>query len=85
MKRKVKVWFKAKEYGWGWYPASWQGWLVLASYVVINFLTFLEVDRISDTAQDSLINFFLPFIFFLSVLLVICYMTGERPRWRWGK
>ena len=21
-----KLWFKAKLYGWGWYPCSWEGW-----------------------------------------------------------
>ena len=28
-----KLWFRAKRYGWGWYPCSWQGWAVLAMYV----------------------------------------------------
>lgn len=82
---KRRIWFKAKRYGWGWYPVTWQGWLVLGAYVFVNAYTFLQVDEISLTATDSLINFFLPCIFFLSVLLTICYLTGEKPRWRWGK
>jgi hypothetical protein len=24
-----KLWFRAKRYGWGWTPTSWQGWLVM--------------------------------------------------------
>lgn len=82
---KRRIWFKAKRYGWGWYPVTWQGWLVIGIYVFVNTYTFLQVDEISLTATDSLINFFLPCIFFLSVLLTICYLTGEKPRWRWGK
>jgi predicted GH43/DUF377 family glycosyl hydrolase len=27
--QKRIFWFRAKEYGWGWYPATWEGWLVL--------------------------------------------------------
>ena len=30
-----KVWFKAKEYGWGWYPSSWQGWIILLIYLLL--------------------------------------------------
>jgi hypothetical protein len=82
---KRRIWFKAKRYGWGWYPVTWQGWLVIGIYVFVNVYTFLQVDEISLTAADSLINFFLPCVFFLSVLLTICYLTGEKPRWRWGK
>lgn len=25
---KNKLWFKAKNYGWGWYPVTWEGWTV---------------------------------------------------------
>ena len=29
-------WFPARRYGWGWgLPATWQGWLVLAGYVLL--------------------------------------------------
>ncbi len=32
-----KYWFKAKNYGWGWYPATWQGWLILAGFIYLNY------------------------------------------------
>jgi len=31
----MKLWFKAKRYGWGWTPACWQGWLVLGVYFAV--------------------------------------------------
>ena len=33
--KKKKLWFKAKNYGWGWYPASREGWLVTGAYLLI--------------------------------------------------
>ena len=37
-------WFKRKLYGWGWTPATWQGWLVLAVFVVLMILNAFRVD-----------------------------------------
>jgi hypothetical protein len=31
----MSAWFGRKKYGWGWGPTSWQGWLILAVYVVL--------------------------------------------------
>ncbi len=33
-KPNQKYWFKAKEYGWGWYPSSRQGWLVMLVWLL---------------------------------------------------
>ncbi len=79
------LWFKTKEYGWGWYPASWQGWAVLAAYIVAMFWTFRDVDKTSHSGSDTLIGFLLPAAGFTALLLVVCWKTGEKPRWRWGK
>ena len=34
---KSKLWFRAKNYGWGWYPCSWEGWTVLLIWVLLFF------------------------------------------------
>ena len=31
-------WFARKTIGWGWVPASWQGWLLTAAYVALVYL-----------------------------------------------
>ena len=78
-----KYWFKAKLYGWGFTPATWQGWVVLLVHVTM--ITILAV--ILDT-EASLIKvtftFVVPVIFLTLLLFYICYKTGERPRWQWG-
>ena len=30
----TRLWFRAKRYGWGWTPASVEGWLVMAAFMV---------------------------------------------------
>ncbi|HZZ67900.1 MAG TPA: hypothetical protein VFE18_06985 [Phenylobacterium sp.] len=32
-------WFRAKAYGYGWVPASWQGWLVTVAFMVLIIAT----------------------------------------------
>jgi hypothetical protein len=80
MPNATQYWFPAKTYGWGWgLPATWQGWLVLAVYlagvVAISLL-------LSPAKQPGL---FSGAVLTLSLLLVlVCWKTGEPPRWRWG-
>ncbi len=80
-----KLWFRRKTYGWGWQPATWQGWLAVAVFIAAVFLNFYRIDSASHSASDTLINF-VPETFILSLaLILVCYLTGEKPRWQWGK
>lgn len=82
-----KLWFKNKAYGWGWVPATWEGWVVVGAYAV--FVTAATA-WITKRAGAGLINRpgifgVMAVIIFASILLIaICYAKGERPRWRWG-
>jgi hypothetical protein len=77
----MKYWFPAKRYGWGWgLPSSWQGWVVLAGYFGL-----LGVDALLFR-PDRELQLFLAVVTFLTVLLVVvCWLKGEPPRWRAGK
>lgn len=77
-KEKNKLWFKAKHYGWGWYPCSCEGWLVLLLWVVLFTLTITILDD-----HEWLKNLILIFVF-TAILFWVCYKKGEKPRWRWG-
>jgi hypothetical protein len=74
-------WFPAKTYGWGWgTPTTWQGWAVTLAYLVLLF------GGIAWINPGQHVGAFLLYTALLSALLVfICWRTGERPRWRWGK
>ena len=76
-------WFKAKLYGWGWTPVTWQGWVVLLVYVVaLGGLSF-TIDKTAPT--NHVLWTFIALVALLTVCLIaICYKTGERPRWQWG-
>jgi len=74
-------WFPAKRYGWGWgLPVSWQGWTVLGAYfglVAAGFLMF---------PPQKVVGLFIGYVAILTALLVvICWLRGAPPRWRWGE
>lgn len=76
---KKLLWFRAKRFGWGWYPVTWQGWTVLAVWL------FVFVGIMSGLNQHASPWVFLGKVFgSVIVLLVICWKTGERPSWRWA-
>lgn len=79
-----KLWFRAKRYGYGWYPSSWEGLLVLVIYLGLVLFTFRMVDIKSHSVSDTLIGVFVPFIVLTIILIFVCCRKGERARWRWG-
>ena len=73
-----KIWFKRKLYGWGWTPVTWEGWLVIAVWIVIFYFSIIKMDH--EWLKNTI------FIFLMTgALLWICYKKGEKPRWQWGK
>ena len=82
---KKTYWFRAKTYGWGWVPATWQGWVILGIYVLALVLRATQLEMQLHTQSQFLIRFALEAIGLTIILIGICYLTGEPPKWRWGK
>lgn len=80
-----KLWFKAKNYGWGWYPASREGWFVMIWYIVALIIIFKKMDPESQPGDEAFVGVTIPFVIVTAILIFICYKTGEKPEWRWGK
>jgi hypothetical protein len=79
-----EIWFPAKRYGWGWGPpVAWQGWLVLAGYFLLQIGGAGVLLRQPHTAT-SVIAFTVYVLLLTFALSVICWLKGEKPRWRWG-
>ena len=38
------IWFKRKTYGYGWTPATWQGWLIIAVWIGLVLLNGYRLD-----------------------------------------
>jgi hypothetical protein len=74
-------WFPAKRYGWGWgLPLTWQGWVVLAAFVVLIALGVVFL------LPSAGLLFLYAYVAVLIVALVaVCWWKGEPPRWRWGE
>jgi len=80
MSNKQTYWFPAKRYGWGWgLPSSWQGWIVLAAFIGLLGVGFLIFPPNKELGP------LLAYVALLTTLLIaICWLKGEPPRWRWG-
>ena len=87
IKQKINsehLWFKRKLYGWGWTPATWQGWLVILVYIVLVALFAFTIDENSST-RVVIFTGILPVALLTVMLIRVCYKFGEKPRWQWGK
>lgn len=84
MENNRKIWFKRKLYGWGWYPASREGWLVTAIYMAIIIILATAVAEGADTKEWWLF-FALPVTLVTISFIRLAYKYGEKPRWQWGK
>jgi uncharacterized membrane-anchored protein len=79
-----QYWFKRKAYGWGWVPATWQGWLTLA--VFLGILLWLFVPFVSGTAPTGteIFWFLTKILVWAAAFIGVSYFTGEPPKWQWG-
>ena len=87
IKQKVNsehLWFKRKLYGWGWTPATWQGWVVILIYIALVMLFPFTIDE-NSSASEVFFTGILPVALLTIALIRVCYKFGEKPRWQWGK
>lgn len=80
-------WFKRKVWGWGWVPATWQGWLVTSLYIVLIITLVSTREEVVPGDPNSGSNFLvfgLPLILLTALFLFITYKKGEKPKWQCG-
>jgi len=76
-----RLWFKRRRYGWGWVPATWEGWAVLAVYVAV----VLAAGQLVERADWWGVGAWVTQVVATVALVVIGFKKGPKPRWRWGK
>lgn len=81
---KKTLWFKAKNYGWGWYPSSWQGWLILLTYIGYLLYRGKTTQALFGSASSFIFRYSFETVFATILLIIICFLTGEKLEWRWG-
>ena len=80
MPDQKQYWFPAKTFGWGWgLPCAWQGWVVLAAFLA---LVGLAAIRFPPTSEPD--GFTVALMVLIALLVIVCWIKGEPPRWRWG-
>ncbi|WP_343727812.1 hypothetical protein [Burkholderia seminalis] len=76
-----KIWFPAKRYGWGWgLPVAWQGCVVLLLFAAGIIATAWRVPP-----QRSPLAYAVCIAVWVALLIAVCWLKGEKPRWRWGE
>lgn len=82
----TRLWFRARTHGWGWSPASLEGWVVVAAFLVLvaaGTAVFLYRLRAGSDAGIAGALFVLWIAALGSALTAIAWTTGEPPHWRW--
>lgn len=81
-----KLWFRAKTYGYGWTPCSWEGWLAIGLYALAIFVYVRSVvDKALDGAGSGVPFYYhLLLVLATATLITVCYKRGEKLGWRWG-
>ncbi len=83
-----RLWFRAKYYGYGWYPATWEGWLSIAVWLaaVLAGMRLFVGATLADPTNFWLTLCFVTYVSLLTgALVLLCLKKGEKPGWRWGK
>ncbi len=83
-KQTNKLWFKRKKYGWGWTPATWQGWLVTFVYIGLVLFFSQTIDKKSPP-RELFFTFIIPVTLLTITFIRIAFLKGEKPKWQWGK
>jgi hypothetical protein len=81
------LWFKARAFGWGWTPVSFEGWAVLIAFLALVAAgtgVFIYELRAGADVRAANLLFMAGLALLVGLLILICWLTGERPRWRWG-
>ncbi len=71
------LWFKRKTYGYGWTPATWQGWAVIIIWLILFYFAVTKI--------DSEVMKLVSIIIITIILIFVSYKKGEKPKWQWGK
>ena len=71
-------WFRAKRYGWGWTPATWQGWVFTLIWLAVTIPAVCWA-----TFYNLLLAYAIIFVMIV-LMLIVCYKKGPPPKWRWG-
>lgn len=84
--QEKKLWFGNKQYGYGWVPTTWQGWVSVGIYGVVATISTIWYSNQNDQPQATYtLLYTLMMLISTSVLVAVSKVKGTKPKWRWGK
>ena len=76
-------WFKPRRYGYGATPTTWQGWALVAAYVVALWVTAMALIAPN---HPRVALFLVATLAETALFLLVCRRKTEGAwHWRWGK
>ena len=82
------IWFRAKTYGWGWTPSTWQGWAVTVVWgaMFTAWLVYRALTKGADVGPLYDLTTVSGAVVLIALFSFVCWLKGEPlGRWRWGK
>jgi hypothetical protein len=86
MGKTTNYWFKRRRYGWGWIPVTWQGWGIVAGWLVVVLGGAFTLDDTPKNEFTHELGIYLLVVLIATVgMVIISLAKGPTPRWRMGK
>lgn len=74
LKDRQNSWFFHSHKKYGIYPTNWQGWTVVVLYVGAILYSFTQIDSVSHSVSDTLIQFFPLFLLYSLFFFIIVHL-----------
>ena len=70
-------WFKPKKFGYGAYPVTWEGWLV-----ILGFIGYILI--ISKVLAEDLLHIYFAFLIIGIIALIYISKIKTKEKWKWN-
>ena len=83
-------WFTPKKYGSGFYPSSWQGWIIILTALILICIAFYLSNPFADKTAEETVKDWLRFIIDFAVIHAVYFILAKDRvkgcvKCRWGK
>ena len=82
--RLVTYWFKRRRFGYGWTPATWQGWVALVALVLLVLAPLPFLPQGEDEGGPNPYAYVFYVVVVVMVFCLLAIKKGPTPHWRWG-
>lgn len=82
----ARYWFKRRRFGYGWTPATREGWLTLVLYLTAVLGGAMVLGTLTTNSPPPWMAaiYLLTVLVLTVVFLAITITKGPKPKWRWG-